>query len=68
MSLCLSDASIPVVTQMLSGLACVIDEAAPVLLSCLDQSLNGIGVPWQQISVTGAPLGRIAQRFLVWGS
>ena len=50
------------------GLACVIDEAAPVLLYCLDQSIAGIGTPWTPVVVTGAPLGRIAQRFLVWGS
>ena len=50
------------------GLACVVDEAAPTVLYCIDQSINGIGTPWMSFSVTGAPLGRIACRFLVWGS
>ena len=50
------------------GLACVVDEAAPTVMYCIDQSIAGIGTPWMSFSVTGAPLGRIACRFLVWGS
>lgn len=50
------------------GLACVADEAAPNLIYCVDQSISGVGVPWMAPAVSGAPLGRIGLRFLVWGS
>ena len=49
------------------GIAVIVDEQAPNVLAMIDtNAADNSG--WQRIACTGAPIGRVAQRFLVWGS
>ena len=48
------------------GLAVIADEAQPNVMNMIDQSMPSGA--WTKISVANAPLGRVAMRFVVWGS
>ena len=49
------------------GLAVAVDELQPNVLAVIDtQAPDNSG--WARIQVQGAPIGRVAQRFLLWGS
>ena len=49
------------------GLAVAVDELQPNVLAVIDtQAPDNSG--WVRIQVQGAPIGRVAQRFLMWGS
>jgi hypothetical protein len=49
------------------GFAVIIDESAPNFMAYIDSNA-GPNSGWTRIAVSGAPIGRVAQRFMVWGS
>jgi len=49
------------------GIALIVDESAPNFLAMIDSNAPS-NTGWTRISCSGAPIGRVAQRFMVWGS
>lgn len=60
-----SSLSVPFISSH-GGVAIMVDELAPNTLRTIDTSLPS--GPWATVTTSGAPVNRIAQRFLDWGS
>ena len=51
------------------GYIALIDETAPSTLYTVDSAMSASNpVPWVPLALSGAPMNRIGQRFLSWGS